>query len=95
MAKNQKFSNLACCLRHLDQYMGQLSLRQIRIITSFASGRTEHILTRMITHKILENTDKKFIIESKAFVARHLGYEAGVRAAPDGYTLKLTDTTYF
>jgi tripartite-type tricarboxylate transporter receptor subunit TctC len=68
--------------------------RPIRIINPFAAGGSGDIVTRIATQKITENTGKTFIIEAKTGAAGRIGYEAGVKAAPDGYTLALTDTTY-
>ena len=68
--------------------------RPIRIINPFAAGGSGDIVTRIATQKITENTGKTFIIEAKTGAAGRIGYEAGVKAPPDGYTLALTDTTY-
>ena len=68
--------------------------RPIRIVNPFAAGGSGDIVTRIATQKITENTGKTFIIEAKTGAAGRIGYEAGVKAPPDGYTLALTDTTY-
>jgi len=78
------------CCNVFAQYPNQT----IRIINPFAPGGSGDIVTRIITQKISENTGKAFIIEAKTGAAGRIGYEAGVKAVADGYTLVLTDTTY-
>lgn len=68
--------------------------RPVRIINPFAAGGSGDIVTRIVTQKITETTGKTFVLEAKTGAAGRIGYEAGVRSAPDGYTLVLTDTTY-
>ena len=78
------------CSNVFAQYPNQT----IRIINPFAPGGSGDIVTRIITQKISENTGKVFVIEAKTGAAGRIGYEAGVKAVADGYTLVLTDTTY-
>ncbi len=72
----------------------QYPARPVHIINPFAAGGSGDIVTRIVTQKITENTGKTFVVESRTGAAGRIGYEAVVRAAPDGYTLALTDTTY-
>ena len=81
---------LAAALPALAQYPA----RPIHIVNPFAAGGSGDIVTRIVTQKITDNTGKTFVLEAKTGAAGRIGYEAGVRAAPDGYTLTLTDTTY-
>jgi tripartite-type tricarboxylate transporter receptor subunit TctC len=74
--------------------LAQYPNKPIHIVNPFAAGGSGDIVTRIATQKISENTGKVFVLEAKTGAAGRIGYEAGTRAAPDGYNLTLTDTTY-
>jgi tripartite-type tricarboxylate transporter receptor subunit TctC len=68
--------------------------KPIRIINPFAAGGGGDIATRMVAQKVSENTGKTLLVENKTGAGGRVGYEAAARAAPDGYTIVASDTTY-
>jgi len=68
--------------------------KPIRIVVPFAPGGVSDNIGRLLAAKITEQTGKTFIVENRAGAAGRIGYEAGAKAAPDGYTLVATDATY-
>lgn len=68
--------------------------RPIKILVPFASGGVADLLARVVAQKITEQTGKSVIVDNKTGAGGRIGYEAGARAAPDGYTFTATDVTY-
>ncbi len=68
--------------------------RPIRIIIPFVAGGVSDTQSRLLAQKITEQTGKVMVVENRSGAGGRIGYEAGARAAPDGYTLVATDATY-
>ncbi len=76
------------------QAMAQYPDRPVKILIPFASGGVADILARVVAQKITEQTGKSVIVENKTGAGGRIGYEAGAKSAPDGYTFVATDVTY-
>lgn len=68
--------------------------RPIKILVPFASGGVADLLARVVAQKITEQTGKAVIVDNKTGAGGRIGYEAGAKAQPDGYTFTATDVTY-
>jgi tripartite-type tricarboxylate transporter receptor subunit TctC len=68
--------------------------RPVRLIVPFAPGGVADIVARLVNQKVAEQTGKQLFIENKTGAGGRIGYEAGARAQPDGYTFVITDVTY-
>jgi tripartite-type tricarboxylate transporter receptor subunit TctC len=68
--------------------------KPVRIVSPFAVGGGGDIASRIVAQKVSENTGKTFVVDNKVGAGGRIGYEYGARAAPDGYTLIASDTTY-
>ena len=68
--------------------------KPIRIIVPFVAGGVSDNVARQVSLKITEQTGKTFIVENRGGAGGRIGYEAGAKAAPDGYTITATDATY-
>ena len=68
--------------------------RPIKILVPFAASGVADLLARVVAQKITEQTGKAVIVENKTGAGGRIGYEAGAKAAPDGYTFVATDVTY-
>jgi tripartite-type tricarboxylate transporter receptor subunit TctC len=68
--------------------------KSARFISPFAPGGIADIFARTIAQRISEQTGKVFVVENKTGAGGRIGYEAGAKAAPDGYTFVITDVTY-
>lgn len=65
--------------------------RPIRVVIPFPPGGTSDILGRLIGVKLTERWGQQIIIESRAGAGGLIGTELVTRAAPDGYTLLMSD----
>jgi tripartite-type tricarboxylate transporter receptor subunit TctC len=68
--------------------------KPIRIIVPFVAGGVSDNVARQVAIKITEQTGKTFVVENRGGAGGRIGYEAGAKAAPDGYTTVATDATY-
>lgn len=63
--------------------------RAIRIISPFAPGGGNDVLSRIIAQKLTERVRQQVIVENRPGANGIIGTEAAARAAPDGYTICL------
>lgn len=67
--------------------------RPIRVIVPFPPGGGTDMIARETTHAVSQATGWKFIVENKPGAGGNLGVDAAAKAAPDGYTLVLGQTS--
>jgi len=67
--------------------------RPIRLVVPFGPGSSSDTIARIVTQKLAERLGQPFVIENKPGAATIMGTETVARAAPDGYTLELANTT--
>lgn len=65
--------------------------RTVRIIAPFAAGGLADVLARAVAERLALSIGGSFIVENRTGAGGNIGAELMVRAAPDGYTLMLTD----
>src|SRR6266702_2687302 len=63
--------------------------RPVRIVAGFAAGGGVDITARLIGQWLNERLGQSFVVENRTGAGGNIGTEAGVTAAPDGYTLLL------
>jgi tripartite-type tricarboxylate transporter receptor subunit TctC len=63
----------------------------IRVIVPYPPGGTSDILTRLLGAKLAEAWGQQVIADIRTGAGGNIGAELTARAAPDGYTLMLTD----
>ncbi len=68
--------------------------KPIRIMVPFVAGGVSDNVARQVSLKITEQTGKTFIVENRGGAGGRIGYEAGAKAAADGYNIVATDATY-
>ena len=68
--------------------------KPIKILVPFVPGGVSDNIARQVAIKITEQTGKALIVENRAGAGGRIGFEAGAKAAPDGYTIVATDATY-
>jgi tripartite-type tricarboxylate transporter receptor subunit TctC len=68
--------------------------RPVRIVVGFTAGSSNDIIARLIAQWLSERLGQRFIVEPRPGAGGSVAAEAVVRAAPDGYTLLLTDTAH-
>ena len=68
--------------------------KPIRIIVGAAPGGGSDFVARLMGGRLTEALGQQVIVENRAGAGSTLGYEFGMRAAPDGYTLTLITASY-
>ncbi len=63
--------------------------KPIRVVVPFPPGGGTDIIAREITHKLTAQLGWTFVIDNKPGTGGNLGIDAVAKAAPDGYTLGL------
>jgi len=72
----------------------QFPVKPIRIIVASAPGGGSDFVSRLIAAKLTEGLGQQVIVENRAGAGSTIGYEYGVKAAPDGYTLTVITGSY-
>lgn len=67
--------------------------KPIRVFVPFPPGGGTDIIAREVTQKVATNTGWTFVIENKPGAGGNLGVDAAAKAAPDGYTIVLGQTS--
>jgi tripartite-type tricarboxylate transporter receptor subunit TctC len=65
--------------------------RPVHWIVGYPPGGSTDIIARIIGQWLSQHLGRQFIIENKSGAGNNIGTEAVIRAAPDGYTLLLTN----
>ncbi len=68
--------------------------KPIRLIVAAAPGGGTDFVARLMGNKLTEALGQQVIVENRSGAGSTLGYEYGVRAAPDGYTLTMISPSY-
>src|SRR5262245_19925513 len=72
----------------------QYPAKPIRIIVASAPGGGSDFVSRLIAARLTEGLGQQVIVENRAGGGSTIGYEYGVKAAPDGYTLTVITGSY-
>jgi tripartite-type tricarboxylate transporter receptor subunit TctC len=83
----------ACAAAQADTRDASWPDHAVRLIVPFAAGSSSDTIARIVTQKLAERLGQPVVIENRVGAASVLGTEAVARAAPDGYTLGLANTS--
>jgi tripartite-type tricarboxylate transporter receptor subunit TctC len=67
--------------------------RPIHLIVPFPAGSSSDIVARVVAQKLGERLGQQLVVENRPGASGNLGTEFVARAAPDGYTLGLANTS--
>jgi tripartite-type tricarboxylate transporter receptor subunit TctC len=67
--------------------------RPVHLISSYAPGGINDLFARLIGQWLSEHLGQQFIVDNRSGAGGNIGTEVVARAAPDGYTLLLVDTS--
>lgn len=68
--------------------------KPVRVIVSYAPGGATDIVARMVAAKLSEGFGRSFVVENVTGAGGVIGDSAAAKAAPDGYTLLGTSSTF-
>ena len=75
-------------------YAQQYPVKPIRIIVAAAPGGGTDFIARIVGQKLTESLGQQVIVDNRPGAGSTLGFEAGVRAAPDGYTFNMITASW-
>ena len=67
--------------------------RAIRIVVGFPAGSGPDIVARLAAQWLTERLSQQFVVDNRPGAGSNLATEAAARAAPDGYTMRMTVAT--
>src|SRR6266446_3860336 len=67
--------------------------KPVRVVVGYSPGGLPDTIARVIGQKLSERWGQKFVVENKPGANGILGAEFVAKAAPDGYTLLMTDNS--
>jgi tripartite-type tricarboxylate transporter receptor subunit TctC len=68
--------------------------KPIRLVVATAPGGGSDFVGRLIGARLSDALGQQIVVENRAGAGSTLGYEFGMRAAPDGYTLTIITPSY-
>jgi tripartite-type tricarboxylate transporter receptor subunit TctC len=72
----------------------QWPAKAVRVIAPFAPGGGADFMGRLTGQHLAEALGQPVVVENRVGASGIIGYEYGLKAAPDGYTLTVVSTTY-
>src|SRR5436853_3688568 len=72
----------------------QYPTKPLRLIVASTAGGGADFVARLIATKLTDALGQQTIVENRPGGSATIGYEFGVRAAPDGYTLTVITPSY-
>ena len=69
-------------------------VKPVKIIVGFAPGGGNDFIARFMAQKLTTAHGQQFIVENRPGAGGSIGYEAGIKSVPDGYTLTLISNSY-
>lgn len=67
--------------------------RPIRFIVPFPPGGSSDVLSRILAQKLGESLGQPLAVENRPGAAANIGHEIAAKAAPDGYTLVMSNSS--
>ena len=72
----------------------QWPAKPIRVIVPFAPGGGADFMGRLTSQQLTAALGQPVVVENRVGASGIIGYDHGLKAAPDGYTITVVSTTY-
>jgi tripartite-type tricarboxylate transporter receptor subunit TctC len=82
-----------CALATVSAAQSPYPSKPIRFIVPFPPGGGTDIFSRLLASKLATNLNWSIVVENKAGAGGTIGVDAAAKAAPDGYTLVMGQTS--
>lgn len=88
-------TGLLCALLAAGQAQAQpYPSKPVRVIVASAPGGGADFVARLMSGKLSEALGQQVFVENRSGAGSTIGYEYGVKSAPDGYTLTMITGSY-
>jgi len=67
--------------------------RPLKLITPFPPGGSSDVLSRLLAQKLTETLGQPVAVDNRPGAGGNIGHELAAKAAPDGYTLLLSNSS--
>src|SRR3978361_2311404 len=67
--------------------------KPIRMIVPFPPGGGTDILARLVANKLTESVGWQIVVDNRGGAGGNIGLDAAAKAAPDGYTMVMGQTS--
>jgi tripartite-type tricarboxylate transporter receptor subunit TctC len=92
--KNWIFLLAGICALHTAGAQDAYPTRAVHIVVPYTPGTGADILSRVLGPKLSERWKAAVVTDNRPGATGNIGADAGAKAAPDGYTLLLTATSF-
>jgi tripartite-type tricarboxylate transporter receptor subunit TctC len=72
---------------------GTYPTKPIRMIVPFSPGGGTDILSRLVANKLTESVGWQIVVDNRGGAGGNIGLDAAAKAAPDGYTMVMGQTS--
>ena len=85
---------LACAVVSCTGSAQQWPAKPVRVISPFPPGGGADFMGRLTGQHLADALGQSVVVENRVGASGIIGYDYGLKAAPDGYTLTVVSTTY-
>ena len=85
---------ILCCALATGASAQPYPAKPVRIIVASTPGGGSDFVARFVAQRLIDLLGQQVVVENRAGGGGTIGYEYGIKSAPDGYTLTIITATY-